>query len=322
MKCLEHLALLSLNLAVSLLLLTQAAIGADIELKESAKVKGPYIQLTDISKIKGNGAISIFLKSLRIKRSPPLCRTTEISKEEVAGAIYRYLRENQMVEKYKLRLTGAQKCKVIRPCLKIDSFQIKQKIKDFLESKYKNIKVVSLYAPSLTVPSENFKDNIQIKDKGKRFIRIKYTIYLNNQIYKTFWITARVEPLVKAVVAARNIPKGKIITTEDLTFEKLPERTAKKGFLNFKEVVGKVTKRNISKGTLIKQTFLKPNFLTLRGKPVKITYSKGNINIELLGIALENGALGDIIKVENISTRKVLLCEVIGKNSVKFLEGR
>ncbi len=315
MKCLGRLVLLSLSLA--LLIIDAKAV--NIELKKNAQVNSSYILLSDISDIKGNGTLSVFLRDLKIRKSPPLCRSIKVSKEEAARRIYHYLNENRLIGKYKLKLSGAEWCEVERPCTKLNSSFLKGRITEFLNEKLKNKKVVSVYTPSLTIPSGKLKDHIQIKEEGKRFVRIEYTIYLNGSKYKTFWITARVEPLVKTIIAAKDIKKGEIIKADDLKLAKLPERSAKKGFSNVADIVGKIAKVNIPKGTIVKKSSLKPNFLTLRGKPVKIVYSKGNINIELLGVALENGALGDIIKVENLSTRKILLCKVVGKNCVRFV---
>ena len=61
-----------------------------------------------------------------------------------------------------------------------------------------------------------------------------------------------------------------------------------------------------------------PHYLVKRGNPVKVVYVKGPIKIEIIGIALENGREGDIIKVKNPSTGKILPCRVVGENVVLF----
>jgi len=318
MRCSRRLALLSLKSLLISIILISGLQAVELELKETASVEGSYILLKDICRVNGK---SVLLGDVKVKRSPPPCRSEYVTKEEVARSIYSFLRGRRIPDNFSLKLRGAERCRVERVCTRIDSSKLKERLKKFIEERFSGIKVVSLYAPSITVPSKNFRDSVEVKEKGNHYVRLKYTVFAGNETFRTFWITARVEKLVKTVVAAKFIPKGKIITADDLQVIELPERKARLGFPSKGEVIGKVARVNIKKGSTIRESLLKPNYIVRRGDTVRISYRRGAISVQIAGRAMENGALGDIIKVENVSTGKKLRCKVIGEDSVKFLEG-
>jgi flagella basal body P-ring formation protein FlgA len=51
--------------------------------------------------------------------------------------------------------------------------------------------------------------------------------------------------------------------------------------------------------------------------PVNIIFSSGAINLKTVGIAMGNGAVGDMIKVKNESSGAVLLGQIVNKNTVQ-----
>jgi flagella basal body P-ring formation protein FlgA len=202
---------------------------------------------------------------------------------------------------------------------KIDRERIKEAVVEFFRENYPDYVVLSVSAPSVSIPYGRFEERISLDSLGERYARVKYELLVDSVPFKKFWIPVRVDKKVDAVVASRDIPKGKVVTLQDVKREKLPSLRVRGGVLTIESVVGKVAKRNIRAGEVIKERDLEPNFVVKKGKPVKLIYESGGIHVELLAVALENGAVGDIIKVKNVSTGKVLVCKVIGENTVKFL---
>ncbi|MEO2068742.1 MAG: flagellar basal body P-ring formation chaperone FlgA, partial [Desulfurobacteriaceae bacterium] len=208
---------------------------------------------------------------------------------------------------------------VKRVCIYLKEDELKKRIVSLFRKKFPDWEIVSISVPRIIIPYSSFKDSLEVEKLDRRYARVRYTIFRNGKPVKRVFITLRVEKKQSVVVAKKNIPKGKIITFEDLEVVKLPESKAKNTFLSKEEVIGRVARRDIRKGEVIRERDILPHFIVFKGKPVKVVYSSGTIHIEILGIALENGSLGDIIKVKNISTGKVLLCRVIGNGIVKFL---
>jgi flagella basal body P-ring formation protein FlgA len=55
------------------------------------------------------------------------------------------------------------------------------------------------------------------------------------------------------------------------------------------------------------------------GASVKLVASVGGLGVEMRGVALERGALGDVIKVRNLSTRKILSGTIIDAERVSII---
>ncbi|GAB6071970.1 hypothetical protein JCM14244_03470 [Venenivibrio stagnispumantis] len=124
---------------------------------------------------------------------------------------------------------------------------------------------------------------------------------------------------VQVVGAKRDILKGKILEEEDLTYITIGYKQSGT-FENINDLIGKKLKYNIKAGEVIKD-FMLDDFDIKPNTKVKIIYDKNGIRIELLGRTVEGGKIGDIIKVKNISTNKVIKCKVLDANTVLYITG-
>jgi len=291
---------------------------AEVVLKSDVKVSGERVFLSDIADIRGTPAEKELLSDIFVTSSPSPCREKTLSKKRIAERIVRFLEENGISFK-EIRITGSSLIRITRPCVRIDRERIKKAVVKFFSKNYPDYVVLSVSAPSVAIPYGRFKERISLDSLGDRYARVKYEILVNGVPVKKFWIPVRLDKKVEAVVAAHDIPKGKVISLSDVRKKKLPSLKVKGGVISFKSALGKLAKRDIRAGEVIKERDLEPNFVVKEGRPVKLVYEANGIHIELPAIALENGAVGDIIKVKNVSTGKVLVCRVIGENTVRFL---
>ncbi|RMD47234.1 MAG: flagella basal body P-ring formation protein FlgA, partial [Aquificota bacterium] len=108
----------------------------------------------------------------------------------------------------------------------------------------------------------------------------------------------------------------------DILLKKVEIKKDRRYFYNIKDVLGKKVRFSIRKGEPITYSKLQKEFLVLRNTNVEVIYKKKNFLIKLIGIALENGEFGDLIKVRNTSSGKIILCKVIGRNKAIFVSGR
>ncbi len=317
MKCLERWLPLSLNI---FLLLFSVANAAVVRLEDYASVKGNEVYLRDIAKIEGSNVEISVLSGIRIVSSPSLCKKRTLNRDYVVQRIVQFLRENG-VKFNRIKVEGAELITVERLCSLITKEQIVKEVKEFFKEKYPNYAVLSVSAPSkLYVSGKPDRTTVTVQSLGERYGRILYTVYEGRKPVKKLWLSVRISRKVPVAVAKQDIPAGKLITQKDISVIKVPFEKARKS-LPPKEVIGKVAKETIRKDSLIKERMVLPNYLVKKGKPVKILYRNKGIYIELMGIAMENGVLGNIIRVKNVSTGKVLLCKVTGRNTVTFVSG-
>ena len=301
-----------------LLLFSFSAYGAEVDLKGNSTVSGEKVTLGEIAEIKGTSLEVELLSGIKITDAPPACREKTITKESVANAIVAYLKENGVSVK-RIELKGAPRIKVVSNCLIIDRNHLEKLVKDFFRRNYPQYEVLSVPNIRVKLPYRKFKEHLSLDYLGRRSARFVYEIEVNGKTVKKFWLPVRVERKVKVVVAVKPIPKGTRISADEVSLKEVVESRARGGTDNLLSIVGATARRSFLPGEVITGRGIVPNFAVRRNQPVKVIYKSGAIRVELLGIAQQDGVVGNIIKVKNPSTGKVLLCRVVGSGVVEFV---
>lgn len=129
------------------------------------------------------------------------------------------------------------------------------------------------------------------------------------------FVHLRIKQQIPVVVAKNGVKKGDRITDDDLTIKLIDKHLVRLGYEQNPELlIGSRATRNLNTGFPVSQN----NVCTVC-KGDKITIFAGNekMLIKTSGIALENGQMGDNIKVENAKSGKEISARVIGVEQVK-----
>jgi len=89
-----------------------------------------------------------------------------------------------------------------------------------------------------------------------------------------------------------------------------------------KNAIGKEAVAILPKGTLLTEHNIRLVPIVKVGSKVCIWYDKNNIIIKLDGVALQDGVIGDTIKVKNLSFSKELEGEVVDSANIKIIYHR
>lgn len=121
-------------------------------------------------------------------------------------------------------------------------------------------------------------------------------------------------------VITDKISRNKVLSPDDVVIErKNVTQLRERPVLSFDDIDGLRTKRNLKKGQILTHTALEKVPNIFRGNIISISYGNESFRIEAEGVALQEGSIGDIIKVKNTSSGKILQVKVIDNNSVKAL---
>jgi flagella basal body P-ring formation protein FlgA len=147
------------------------------------------------------------------------------------------------------------------------------------------------------------------------------TVLRNNQ---TFQIEEEFEntfdPLKsKTVVVRKNITKGEVLTEDHLAYSFQISDDLPGGFTSMSEVIGRKAKFNLARGAVIKTRQLEIVYPVEKGKAVLVVADNSRLSITVNAIALEAGQLGDMIKVKNSTSGKILNAIVTGEKKVSPL---
>ena len=147
------------------------------------------------------------------------------------------------------------------------------------------------------------------------------TVLRNN---RTFQIEEELEqpsdPLKsKTVVVKKNITQGEVITEDHLTYSFQISDDLPGGFTTMSDIIGRKAKFNLARGAVIKTRQLEIVYPVEKGKAVLVVANNLRLSITVNAIALEAGQLGDMIKVKNSTSGKILNAIVTGEKKVSPL---
>ncbi len=133
----------------------------------------------------------------------------------------------------------------------------------------------------------------------------------------SIFMTGSVTAMLPVIVTRQPISRGDILTTDMIASE--PQDLSDLRSLYYTEtssVLGKEAKRNFAAGSVIFANQIKQPLAVSRGQRVQILARRGAVQISSQGEALENGAIGDQIRIRNLQSERIVYAWVEGPGRV------
>jgi flagella basal body P-ring formation protein FlgA len=135
-------------------------------------------------------------------------------------------------------------------------------------------------------------------------------------------VTGRIYKLVSVPVLAENKHRGDIIHASDIQWQNVRAAEIRDHVItDDEELVGMAAKREIKADTAVHVSQIRRPILVEKGALVTIELARGGMSLTVQGKASEEGSLGDIIKVTNIRSHKIIEAKVDGNNRVAVYNG-
>jgi flagella basal body P-ring formation protein FlgA len=132
------------------------------------------------------------------------------------------------------------------------------------------------------------------------------TVPLPRTAVHTFW------------VPTRELPPGEPIRAADLTRAELRLAGPVGPFaVDPSQLVGRVPRRTLVAGKPVRTASLVSPPVVHRGRPTHMFVRRGSLVVEAMGQALESGAEGDVVRVLNQRSSRVVFATVTGPNEVE-----
>ncbi len=145
-------------------------------------------------------------------------------------------------------------------------------------------------------------------------VPVKITFLLDGGGSLTYAATARVRVYASVLVAAERLNRHEIVTQEALRVETREITNLTDAYFTVPaEVAGKRARRVISPGNMLKASDVEAIPLVNRGAGVTVAIVLGKVTVTSKAKALEDGEMGEIIKVQDLTTGKRLVGTVAGK---------
>ncbi len=133
-------------------------------------------------------------------------------------------------------------------------------------------------------------------------------------------LTGKVEVYRKVFCARNNLPKGHILTRDDLILSKRPLSRLHGEAVSEEDIaalLGFELKRSLKGGQIIRKRDIRRPIIVKRGQLVTIYAKTPHIVVSLSGRAQDSGSLGDVIRVKNLLTKKVILAQIKDNRTVE-----
>jgi flagella basal body P-ring formation protein FlgA len=142
--------------------------------------------------------------------------------------------------------------------------------------------------------------------------------YENGTFLNGKTVRARIEVAMDVVVSAKSLRRNVRIERGDVRlvkrwFKRLPSNIIS----SHDAVVGMKLRTNVKPNTEITGNMVRSIPMVKRGKPVRIVFENGPMRITTIGLSEQDGMHGELIKVRNVSSKKVIYARVTGNSLAK-----
>jgi len=172
----------------------------------------------------------------------------------------------------------------------------------------------------LSLPGEKITCRVRSK-RNEDFIGNSVFIvrfYGNGEFLKEKNVRARLDVLMDVVVSTKSLPRNTRIDCDDVKpIKKRFDRVPLNIISNLDNIVGKRLRTSVKPNTEITRNMVRNSPMVKRGKLVRIVLENDSMRIMTIGLSQQDGMLGDMIKVKNISSRRTIYARVMGDSLVR-----
>lgn len=276
----------------------------------------PALRLGDIAVIRGGDDELLNQVNNLILREDAreLLLNQHFESKEILGKIRSEMESNETLKKLNPIFKIPAVVKVDFATIPISKQEVERKILNTLMSRCSDCEYrISLQG--LPVPSTRQweLDLTQLSAKGGFLLPIK-----DGESRQLKWISGQIHVSRLTPVATRLISQGERLNSADLRMSMVDVTFAKDSGLRMEDIQGQIAARTLSVGSPVWTSDLKREPAAKRGQVVKALIGDENFEVTTNVEAQDNGFVGDLIKVKNLDTQKVLSAVVSEKGVVKL----
>jgi flagellar basal body P-ring formation protein FlgA len=155
--------------------------------------------------------------------------------------------------------------------------------------------------------------------QGKRRMgRITVGVRCDGKIPWSLFVPVNVKVMAEVVVARNSLPRGTILRPDDLTLSQRDLARLHRGYLEQpKLAVGKKLRQRLRRNQVVTPSQLDTPVAVKNNSRITITASSKLMQIHMAGKALQNGSIGELIRVRNESSKRELEARVIAPGIVE-----
>ena len=148
---------------------------------------------------------------------------------------------------------------------------------------------------------------------------VKARIFVNGKAYRDVNFIVSIKIFDIALVAAHDLHIETPVTDSDFRVDEIVIDGRTDYLKDAAEVRGLVPHRFIRAGSPVSINYFQQPVAVESGRMVRIIFRQGGLNVSAKGVAMGRGRIGQVIKVRNETSQKVLSARVIDSQTVEVV---
>lgn len=309
---------LLLNIIFSIILFVNFS-NAGIELKSECVINSKIIKLSDlVINPENNGA----LPDISFGNAPLPGESKYIDKNYIIFKLGIY-KNNGL--NFSDSFIVPEQIKIISSYKELNTGEIKEAIKEHITSLIKDeyerfkIDIIKIRNKELKLPaSEEIRYKVRLNNKSELKGRVIgfIDIIVENKVYKSLNFQVNISAWKSLLLAKKNIEFNEILSAENV--EKHLIEVTKLNLNNIVTddtgIISKTVKRRIYKNEILRLNDIKEQSAVKYGEIIDVLVEKNGFSLKTKAKALENGAIGDKIRLLNLESKKSFFAKISNVN--------
>ncbi len=180
-----------------------------------------------------------------------------------------------------------------------------------------DLELLSVNSSDIVLPAGNLEIDVkQLSSGNSNVIVVKVSFFVDGKSVKSINLSLKTNMKKVVYVASRYMQKG-VLITEDMIAEKVIENIVPYAVEDKMDILGKVTTRIIYPGQIITDSSIAEEPLVSKNREVEAIKHTGSLTVTTVLIALQDGYLGQTIRLRNPDSFREVLGTVVGKDKVE-----
>lgn len=134
----------------------------------------------------------------------------------------------------------------------------------------------------------------------------------------TLYVPAKVTSFSQVLTTNAPLRRGHLISTEDVSLQTRDSSSLNRAYLSDPDdAIGKVLKRNLARNALLTNAVLAEPHIINKGQQVDLQAGGPGLQVRVAAIALSGGAVGEKIRVKNLSSSKIVEGTILASGTVR-----
>ncbi|QDK44080.1 flagella basal body P-ring formation protein FlgA [Bdellovibrio sp. ZAP7] len=304
-------------LALTLLISTQAFARPEISIPATVEIsQRPLLRLGDVAVVKGaNESLVAQIESIVIREDArELLISQKLEAKEVLTILKNEMENNEDFRNSKPAFRIPSVVKVEFAKTPVSRQEVERKITNYLTARCADCeyKITIQSTPNPANRTWDL-DMSQLSTKGGFLLPVR-----DGDSRQIKWISGTIRVSKLTPVTTKLISQGERVNSQDLQMQMVDVTFAKDSGLRIEDANGQLAARALPVGTPVWASDLKREPAAKRGQIVKAIIGDDSFEISVNVQAEDTGYVGDLIKVKNLETQKVLSAIIAEKGVVKL----